>query len=801
MITDSHLTSIPQWLPVLLVPKTNGKTDKLPCDYRTGSPADQTNPQFWTTHAQALACAAAWGPAYTIGLVLTTADDLFCVDIDGAMQADGNWSPLANELAAALPGCFIEVSQSGQGLHIWGRYPSPPVHKKKNIPLHIECYTEARFIAIGKPLQGAVAPRCDAFPAVIERWFKPNEVSTSAVPDDGPRADWRGPTDDDDLLRRAMKSKSAGSAFGERATFADLFLADADALARAYPADNNSSEPFDRSSADAALASHLAFWTGCDVARIERLMRRSKLVREKWDNREDYLVARTIMGACARQTQVLQDKPPAGPAMPPPAPPQPPVQTPPGVPTPPPVAAAAIEYMGVTMTAVPGSTFMSPEQQAALFQGCFYISEQHRVLMPGGRLVKPDVFKAHHGGYTFAMDARNERTSRNAFEAFTESQVLRAPRVDNVCFKPQLPYGAVLNVGGRRLVNTYEPAVVVRTPGPAAPFFAHLAKLIPDEYERNVVWYTMCCLVQHLGYKAQWAIVLQGAEGNGKTFLARCLAYAIGKQYVYWPRAEKITKDFNAWLLGHCLYVVEEIMVGDKQDLLEVLKPLITAVEGIEIERKGIDQSTAEICGNFWFNTNYKNGVLKRRNDRRFCCIQTAQQSAADLVRDGMGGDYMRELHLWADRGGYAEIAHALATTEIPAEFDFTKKMQRAPITRSTELAIADSLGVVEQEILDAIEADEVGFRGGWISSGYLDKLLVRLGKDRFLPINKRRDMLESMGYVWQPQLTLGRVNNTVLPDGAKVKLFVRADRPDLQALGAAEAARAYSVAQGVAAR
>ena len=54
---------------------------------------------------------------------------------------------------------------------------------------------------------------------------------------------------------------------------------------------------------------HLAFWTGKDAARIERLMRRSALVREKWD-RDDYLGPRTIMGAISRQVQVLQDKRP-----------------------------------------------------------------------------------------------------------------------------------------------------------------------------------------------------------------------------------------------------------------------------------------------------------------------------------------------------------------------------------------------------------------------------------------------------------------------------------------------------------
>ncbi len=39
----------------------------------------------------------------------------------------------------------------------------------------------------------------------------------------------------------------------------------------------------DHSRADAALCCMLAFWTGGDVERVDRLFRRSGLMRNKWD--------------------------------------------------------------------------------------------------------------------------------------------------------------------------------------------------------------------------------------------------------------------------------------------------------------------------------------------------------------------------------------------------------------------------------------------------------------------------------------------------------------------------------------
>jgi putative DNA primase/helicase len=50
---------------------------------------------------------------------------------------------------------------------------------------------------------------------------------------------------------------------------------------------DTSSHGNDHSRADAALCQHLAFWTGGDARRIDRLFRQSGLMREKWE-REDY---------------------------------------------------------------------------------------------------------------------------------------------------------------------------------------------------------------------------------------------------------------------------------------------------------------------------------------------------------------------------------------------------------------------------------------------------------------------------------------------------------------------------------
>lgn len=309
------MRNVRQWLVYALTPsaKKPGKLDKVPLHFATGLPTSVTAAGSWTGCATAVETAHRWGAGFGAGFAFTADCGYWFVDLDSCLQPDGQWSPLAQQLVThVLAGAAVEVSASGKGLHLFGRGTVPP-HSSKNIEHHAECYTDARFCAMtGDGLQG----NCDVdltagISWVAQTYFPPRAeaANTAPTPDEGPCPEWRGPTDDDDLLRRALASRSASATFSGGASFADLWEANAAALARAYPADASSSEPFDRSSADAALASHLSFWTGRDLARIERLMRRSALKRDKWDDRSDYLVDRTIRNACRLGREVFGQRP------------------------------------------------------------------------------------------------------------------------------------------------------------------------------------------------------------------------------------------------------------------------------------------------------------------------------------------------------------------------------------------------------------------------------------------------------------------------------------------------------------
>ena len=742
--------------------------NKIPTDYRTGRPANAHDSAIWTDAETARAAAMLYGDSYGIGFVFTEADPFWFLDIDKCLE-NNEWSPLAQQLAGRLSGAYIEVSMSGRGLHIIGS-GTVPTHGCKNIGLKLELYTAGRFVALtGTYATGdAKFDLTTAISSVVAEYFP---IGSGNITNGGewttePRSDWNGHTDDVSLISHAMASRSVANAFGsERASFADLYTADNAALARAYPCGQG--RPFDASSADAALASHLAFWTGNNCERIERLMRGSRLLREKWDLRADYL-PRTISGACGKNQKVH------------------------------------IKSIEITTTATDGQPlgkrteglrFSNAEDQIKHFRGCVYVVDEHKAFIPGGFLLAPERFKVCYGGYNFQLDNSNAKMIRNAWEVFTESQCVDFPRADSSCFKPNQPQGQILSTEGQQLLNTYWEIPIERKEGDVTPFLLHIAKLCPDRNDQKILISYLAAVVQHKGVKFQWCPLIQGMEGNGKTLLTRCVARAIGNRYTHFPKAAEIASKFNDWIDRKIFIGIEDIYVPDgRKEMMEAMKPLITA-ERQEIEAKGGDKITKDVCANFIINTNHLDGLRKTRNDRRFAPFFTAQQTLADLKRDGMDSNYFSQLYGWLDKGGYAIVSYYLNTCVIEDQYNPAVGSKRAPITTSTEIAIEHGSDRIEQIIKERIEMGVYGFKDGWISSAMLDNLLKDIKADGRFPPNKRRELLMPLNYEMHPNLPEGRTS-AIAREGGRTRLYIHKDNPAVRIKGTREIMQAYVKAQ-----
>lgn len=301
----SILTLYPQWMCWEAIPPDDEhpRWRKELVNPHTGYRASPTDPATWSDYQTALQYATEHG--HGVGFAFTADDPFFFVDVDDCYNPTSGWSPIAVELCQRLSGAFMEASVSGKGLHIIGVGKRPEGYMVK-APIGFDVYEWGRWVALtGNSAQGSAEyDHSVEINRIVTSYMRPKDTPAAIDWGTGPVAEWSGYADDEELIQAARRSKSVAATFTGKATFDDLWASNAEALAASYPHDATDGA-FDHSAADAALCQHLAFWTGKDCGRIDRLFRQSALMRDKWADRPQY-VTDTISGAVARCRSVHQ---------------------------------------------------------------------------------------------------------------------------------------------------------------------------------------------------------------------------------------------------------------------------------------------------------------------------------------------------------------------------------------------------------------------------------------------------------------------------------------------------------------
>ncbi|WP_125262328.1 bifunctional DNA primase/polymerase [Streptomyces alboflavus] len=133
----AELTARPRWVrrTARKVPVTVG-----------GCAASSTDPASWSTYRDAARSTAGAG----LGFVLD-GDGLVCLDLDHCLDAEGTVAGWArNILDMAADSTWVEVSPSGDGLHVWG-HGQLPDDAGRRLQLGdgtVELYSTGRYIAV-----------------------------------------------------------------------------------------------------------------------------------------------------------------------------------------------------------------------------------------------------------------------------------------------------------------------------------------------------------------------------------------------------------------------------------------------------------------------------------------------------------------------------------------------------------------------------------------------------------------------------------------------------------------------------
>jgi hypothetical protein len=284
MITDTQkIRDLRQWL-CWRIEERAGKPTKVPYGPLTDEQASSTDPKTWASYSETITAHREHG--YDgIGFVFTPEDDLCGIDLDHCLDPHtGEIESWAQEIIDELDS-YTEISPSGTGVHILVRGTLPPGRNRKG---RFEAYDRGRYFTVtGRHLAGtpqSIEFRQDQLEHVVKRVFG----SSFEVSENGHSANGSAPKPND-LTDEQLVQKALSASNGER--FAHLWSGDTSAYGS-------------HSEADLALCGMLAFWTGGDPLRMDRLFRASGLYREKWE-RASYREG-TISEALKGKTEFYQ---------------------------------------------------------------------------------------------------------------------------------------------------------------------------------------------------------------------------------------------------------------------------------------------------------------------------------------------------------------------------------------------------------------------------------------------------------------------------------------------------------------
>ena len=240
--------------------EVNGRATKIPISPWTGKAAASDRPRTWSSYRHARYACHLY-QCDGVGFVFTDADPFCGIDLDHCLDNDGTVAPAALDWIKRF-GSYAEISPSGTGVHILIKANLSGGGRRTG---RVEMYDSGRYFTI-------TGTRVPAMPlAILNRQDVLDQLSSELFPIQPPEPSASYITDpvglsDDELIERAANARN-----GDR--FKRLWAGEI--------SDYNN----DHSRAELALCGMLAFWCGGDTDRMDRLFRRSGLMREKWDRR------------------------------------------------------------------------------------------------------------------------------------------------------------------------------------------------------------------------------------------------------------------------------------------------------------------------------------------------------------------------------------------------------------------------------------------------------------------------------------------------------------------------------------
>lgn len=279
----------------------------------------------------------------------------------------------------------------------------------------------------------------------------------------------------------------------------------------------------------------------------------------------------------------------------------------------------------------------------------------------------------------------------------------------------------------------------------------HLVHLFMHERDRKLLLDFMSWVAR--GGRVNWAPVIQGTEGDGKTFFFELMGAVLGASNVNTVPGEALADKNTSWAEGHQFLFIEEIRLhgSNRFAVLNKVKPYITNTMA-SVRRMQVDWYKVVNTVSYMLATNHKDGMpIDKKDTRYFPMFSRYQTTEAIAAFERQNPKYYDQLY-----GALEEHAGALRKWLIERELSpgFNAK-KRAPVSAAKAEMIFLNQSEEDEAFEASLEDEEIFYSRKLLCSDLVNDKMSEHGSAA--PYGRLlKQMLSEAGFTYLGRFTIG---------------------------------------------